>query len=617
MIIQRPQLKIYTYEVVNGIATSGEQTITKNPNNKDISTTFTYKSKSLSNLYKKQFSKRTFLPSSSLNKTKLSLSTEMNISHIKPIKRITIHKHSKPKTPSLNKSFVFSNNDNLNITSNNDFNNSSSSKNISFIKSISSKPTFYNCNKTPTNLKRTPKLTRQNTASTHLHIRSHSGVTKIKIEKSIGEIIQLKNQITSAKKEQLQLTSQKNAIINYYDKKIKNIHQIKQYHLNQKKSCQIKQEQNAQHCLSLKSKQISLNNQLLLKQQEITHLQNEYNKQLINIEDEYKQKENIINSYLNSSLSLLSTSTTDNSIQYENNNNTSYTLLSKQDMYNISFILRIILSIIQAPLEMIHYKISELSSRKQTIKSITDYFYSLINNKFNLVNICSKQLLYDFMYNLSFINKSCESSIEKLQHKLFTEFQELLTYDKNTVNSYHIKLRKVFTLYKNELIEYINTHDTMNVNIISLDLFNKFIESHDYLRKFFEENNEIYQYIIYIMKKPIANNNLFTLTFYDLNMSNLLMIIENNNNLFQLRTKDYHINIKNFLQKQSSLYTFNDFIIPLKHHIITQRNIHYIKINIFEFWLRINRIILQYQTIDNNNNEYLNLAELNNKLCKL
>jgi hypothetical protein len=119
------------------------------------------------------------------------------------------------------------------------------------------------------------------------------------------------------------------------------------------------------------------------------------------------------------------------------------------------------------------------------------------------------------------------------------------------------------------------------------------------------------------MKKPIANNNLFTLTFYDLNMSNLLMIIENNNNLFQLRTKDYHINIKNFLQKQSSLYTFNDFIIPLKHHIITQRNIHYIKINIFEFWLRINRIILQYQTIDNNNNEYLNLAELNNKLCKL
>ena len=59
------------------------------------------------------------------------------------------------------------------------------------------------------------------------------------------------------------------------------------------------------------------------------------------------------------------------------------------------------------------------------------------------------------------------------------------------------------------------------------------------------------------------------------------MIIENNNNLFQLRTKDYHINIKHFLQKQSSLYTFNDFITPLKHHVITQRNIHYIKINYY------------------------------------
>lgn len=104
-------------------------------------------------------------------------------------------------------------------------------------------------------------------------------------------------------------------------------------------------------------------------------------------------------------------------------------------------------------------------------------------------------------------------------------------------------------------------------------------------------------------------NSIDNFNFYDLNYQNLLNIIDESDSN-TLLCSSYIDNIREYMQKNE--YSFEDFISPIRNHIIANNNSEYIEKQIFEFYLRIKRIIRQYQIISEDSPDSLfNLTKLN------
>ena len=590
-------LTIYTYEKKNGKTVNGTQVITKIPKVSVIHR----KTKSISTLNKTASKGCMTVPNQTPKE--IDVSTATNNQRVKTAQTNATPLRSKKKQKiEVDKSKTF--------TATKQFN---SSKLFSKTAKLSQSNSFNTKPKSP--------FARTATSETK-KVRQYS---KEKVENSIGAIIQLKKQIAELAYQPSELDSQKKEIIDYFQDKINELNQIKEGIIEEKNIYEIQNTGLQAHFDKLKSKYDELRNQLEIKKKQLQDINDVYIKKSNTFDATSKNEMFICENYYSTLISHFS-------IPKENQENPNINL-SLSEIDDISLVLRIILGHLGITID---HLMNELFSPEEeySLSLLVDKLYDIIKQNCTIPHN-NKILLSIYLDNLGRFHipssKPSRSSskhsskrtsnskrtnnieedafsFETLKMSLVNAIGTIPTYTSELIPIYKEKVKNVFEKCKEELVKYLQENDIGNFGIVSFNNFKAFLNSNSKIDFNYYTNNhrEILDYIFYIMKE---RNSIDNFNFYDLNYQNLLNIIDESDSN-TLLCSSYIDNIREYMQKNE--YSFEDFISPIRNHIIANNNSEYIEKQIFEFYLRIKRIIRQYQIISEDSPDSLfNLTELN------
>ena len=590
-------LTIYTYEKKNGKTVNGTQVITKIPKVSVIHR----KTKSISTLNKTASKGCMTVPNQTPKE--IDVSTATNNQRVKTAQTNATPLRSKKKQKiEVDKSKTF--------TATKQFN---SSKLFSKTAKLSQSNSFNTKPKSP--------FARTATSETK-KVRQYS---KEKVENSIGAIIQLKKQIAELAYQPSELDSQKKEIIDYFQDKINELNQIKEGIIKEKNIYEIQNTGLQAHFDKLKSKYDELRNQLETKKKQLQDINDVYIKKSNTFDATSKNEMFICENYYSTLISHFS-------IPKENQENPNINL-SLSEIDDISLVLRIILGHLGITID---HLMNELFSPEEeySLSLLVDKLYDIIKQNCTIPHN-NKILLSIYLDNLGRFHipssKPSRSSskhsskrtsnskrtnnieedafsFETLKMSLVNAIGTIPTYTSELIPIYKEKVKNVFEKCKEELVKYLQENDIGNFGIVSFNNFKAFLNSNSKIDFNYYTNNhrEILDYIFYIMKE---RNSIDNFNFYDLNYQNLLNIIDESDSN-TLLCSSYIDNIREYMQKNE--YSFEDFISPIRNHIIANNNSEYIEKQIFEFYLRIKRIIRQYQIISEDSPDSLfNLTELN------
>ena len=590
-------LTIYTYEKKNGKTVNGTQVITKIPKVSVIHR----KTKSISTFNKTASKGCMTVPNQTPKE--IDVSTATNNQRVKTAQTNATPLRSKKKQKiEVDKSKTF--------TATKQFN---SSKLFSKTAKLSQSNSFNTKPKSP--------FARTATSETK-KVRQYS---KEKVENSIGAIIQLKKQIAELAYQPSELDSQKKEIIDYFQDKINELNQIKEGIIKEKNIYEIQNTGLQAHFDKLKSKYDELRNQLEIKKKQLQDINDVYIKKSNTFDATSKNEMFICENYYSTLISHFS-------IPKENQENPNINL-SLSEIDDISLVLRIILG--HLGITIVHL-MNELFSPEEeySLSLLVDKLYDIIKQNCTIPHN-NKILLSIYLDNLGRFHipssKPSRSSskhsskrtsnskrtnnieedafsFETLKMSLVNAIGTIPTYTSELIPIYKEKVKNVFEKCKEELVKYLQENDIGNFGIVSFNNFKAFLNSNSKIDFNYYTNNhrEILDYIFYIMKE---RNSIDNFNFYDLNYQNLLNIIDESDSN-TLLCSSYIDNIREYMQKNE--YSFEDFISPIRNHIIANNNSEYIEKQIFEFYLRIKRIIRQYQIISEDSPDSLfNLTELN------
>ena len=590
-------LTIYTYEKKNGKTVNGTQVITKIPKVSVIHR----KTKSISTFNKTASKGCMTVPNQTPKE--IDVSTATNNQRVKTAQTNATPLRSKKKQKiEVDKSKTF--------TATKQFN---SSKLFSKTAKLSQSNSFNTKPKSP--------FARTATSETK-KVRQYS---KEKVENSIGAIIQLKKQIAELAYQPSELDSQKKEIIDYFQDKINELNQIKEGIIKEKNIYEIQNTGLQAHFDKLKSKYDELRNQLEIKKKQLQDINDVYIKKSNTFDATSKNEMFICENYYSTLISHFS-------IPKENQENPNINL-SLSEIDDISLVLRIILGHLGITID---HLMNELFSPEEeySLSLLVDKLYDIIKQNCTIPHN-NKILLSIYLDNLGRFHipssKPSRSSskhsskrtsnskrtnnieedafsFETLKMSLVNAIGTIPTYTSELIPIYKEKVRDVFEKCKEELVKYLQENDIGNFGIVSFNNFKAFLNSNSKIDFNYYTNNhrEILDYIFYIMKE---RNSIDNFNFYDLNYQNLLNIIDESDSN-TLLCSSYIDNIREYMQKNE--YSFEDFISPIRNHIIANNNSEYIEKQIFEFYLRIKRIIRQYQIISEDSPDSLfNLTELN------
>ena len=590
-------LTIYTYEKKNGKTVNGTQVITKIPKVAVIHR----KTKSISTLNKTASKGCMTVPNQTPKE--IDVSTATNNQRVKTAQTNATPLRSKKKQKiEVDKSKTF--------TATKQFN---SSKLFSKTAKLSQSNSFNTKPKSP--------FARTATSETK-KVRQYS---KEKVENSIGAIIQLKKQIAELAYQPSELDSQKKEIIDYFQDKINELNQIKEGIIKEKNIYEIQNTGLQAHFDKLKSKYDELRNQLEIKKKQLQDINDVYIKKSNTFDATSKNEMFICENYYSTLISHFS-------IPKENQENPNINL-SLSEIDDISLVLRIILGHLGITID---HLMNELFSPEEeySLSLLVDKLYDIIKQNCTIPHN-NKILLSIYLDNLGRFHipssKPSRSSskhsskrtsnskrtnnieedafsFETLKMSLVNAIGTIPTYTSELIPIYKEKVKNVFEKCKEELVKYLQENDIGNFGIVSFNNFKAFLNSNSKIDFNYYTNNhrEILDYIFYIMKE---RNSIDNFNFYDLNYQNLLNIIDESDSN-TLLCSSYIDNIREYMQKNE--YSFEDFISPIRNHIIANNNSEYIEKQIFEFYLRIKRIIKQYQIISEDSPDSLfNLTELN------
>ena len=590
-------LTIYTYEKKNGKTVNGTQVITKIPKVSVIHR----KTKSISTLNKTASKGCMTVPNQTPKE--IDVSTATNNQRVKTAQTNATPLRSKKKQKiEVDKSKTF--------TATKQFN---SSKLFSKTAKLSQSNSFNTKPKSP--------FARTATSETK-KVRQYS---KEKVENSIGAIIQLKKQIAELAYQPSELDSQKKEIIDYFQDKINELNQIKEGIIKEKNIYEIQNTGLQAHFDKLKSKYDELRNQLEIKKKQLQDINDVYIKKSNTFDATSKNEMFICENYYSTLISHFS-------IPKENQENPNINL-SLSEIDDISLVLRIILGHLGITID---HLMNELFSPEEeySLSLLVDKLYDIIKQNCTIPHN-NKILLSIYLDNLGRFHipssKPSRSSskhsskrtsnskrtnnieedafsFETLKMSLVNAIGTIPTYTSELIPIYKEKVKNVFEKCKEELVKYLQENDIGNFGIVSFNNFKAFLNSNSKIDFNYYTNNhrEILDYIFYIMKE---RNSIDNFNFYDLNYQNLLNIIDESDSN-TLLCSSYIDNIREYMQKNE--YSFEDFISPIRNHIIANNNSEYIEKQIFEFYLRIKRIIKQYQIISEDSPDSLfNLTELN------
>ena len=590
-------LTIYTYEKKNGKTVNGTQVITKIPKVSVIHR----KTKSISTFNKTASKGCMTVPNQTPKE--IDVSTATNNQRVKTAQTNATPLRSKKKQKiEVDKSKTF--------TATKQFN---SSKLFSKTAKLSQSNSFNTKPKSP--------FARTATSETK-KVRQYS---KEKVENSIGAIIQLKKQIAELAYQPSELDSQKKEIIDYFQDKINELNQIKEGIIKEKNIYEIQNTGLQAHFDKLKSKYDELRNQLEIKKKQLQDINDVYIKKSNTFDATSKNEMFICENYYSTLISHFS-------IPKENQENPNINL-SLSEIDDISLVLRIILGHLGITID---HLMNELFSPEEeySLSLLVDKLYDIIKQNCTIPHN-NKILLSIYLDNLGRFHipssKPSRSSskhsskrtsnskrtnnieedafsFETLKMSLVNAIGTIPTYTSELIPIYKEKVKNVFEKCKEELVKYLQENDIGNFGIVSFNNFKAFLNSNSKIDFNYYTNNhrEILDYIFYIMKE---RNSIDNFNFYDLNYQNLLNIIDESDSN-TLLCSSYIDNIREYMQKNE--YSFEDFISPIRNHIIANNNSEYIEKQIFEFYLRIKRIIRQYQIISEDSpDSLLNLTELN------
>ena len=590
-------LTIYTYEKKNGKTVNGTQVITKIPKVSVIHR----KTKSISTFNKTASKGCMTVPNQTPKE--IDVSTTTNNQRVKTAQTNATPLRSKKKQKiEVDKSKTF--------TATKQFN---SSKLFSKTAKLSQSNSFNTKPKSP--------FARTATSETK-KVRQYS---KEKVENSIGAIIQLKKQIAELAYQPSELDSQKKEIIDYFQDKINELNQIKEGIIKEKNIYEIQNTGLQAHFDKLKSKYDELRNQLEIKKKQLQDINDVYIKKSNTFDATSKNEMFICENYYSTLISHFS-------IPKENQENPNINL-SLSEIDDISLVLRIILGHLGITID---HLMNELFSPEEeySLSLLVDKLYDIIKQNCTIPHN-NKILLSIYLDNLGRFHipssKPSRSSskhsskrtsnskrtnnieedafsFETLKMSLVNAIGTIPTYTSELIPIYKEKVKNVFEKCKEELVKYLQENDIGNFGIVSFNNFKAFLNSNSKIDFNYYTNNhrEILDYIFYIMKE---RNSIDNFNFYDLNYQNLLNIIDESDSN-TLLCSSYIDNIREYMQKNE--YSFEDFISPIRNHIIANNNSEYIEKQIFEFYLRIKRIIRQYQIISEDSPDSLfNLTELN------
>lgn len=590
-------LTIYTYEKKNGKTVNGTQVITKIPKVSVIHR----KTKSISTFNKTASKGCMTVPNQTPKE--IDVSTATNNQRVKTAQTNATPLRSKKKQKiEVDKSKTF--------TATKQFN---SSKLFSKTAKLSQSNSFNTKPKSP--------FARTATSETK-KVRQYS---KEKVENSIGAIIQLKKQIAELAYQPSELDSQKKEIIDYFQDKINELNQIKEGIIKEKNIYEIQNTGLQAHFDKLKSKYDELRNQLEIKKKQLQDINDVYIKKSNTFDATSKNEMFICENYYSTLISHFS-------IPKENQENPNINL-SLSEIDDISLVLRIILGHLGITID---HLMNELFSPEEeySLSLLVDKLYDIIKQNCTIPHN-NKILLSIYLDNLGRFHipssKPSRSSskhsskrtsnskrtnnieedafsFETLKMSLVNAIGTIPTYTSELIPIYKEKVKNVFEKCKEELVKYLQENDIGNFGIVSFNNFKAFLNSNSKIDFNYYTNNhrEILDYIFYIMKE---RNSIDNFNFYDLNYQNLLNIIDESDSN-TLLCSSYIDNIREYMQKNE--YSFEDFISPIRNHIIANNNSEYIEKQIFEFYLRIKRIIRQYQIISEDSPDSLfNLTELN------
>ena len=590
-------LTIYTYEKKNGKTVNGTQVITKIPKVSVIHR----KTKSISTFNKTASKGCMTVPNQTPKE--IDVSTATNNQRVKTAQTKATPLRSKKKQKiEVDKSKTF--------TATKQFN---SSKLFSKTAKLSQSNSFNTKPKSP--------FARTATSETK-KVRQYS---KEKVENSIGAIIQLKKQIAELAYQPSELDSQKKEIIDYFQDKINELNQIKEGIIKEKNIYEIQNTGLQAHFDKLKSKYDELRNQLEIKKKQLQDINDVYIKKSNTFDATSKNEMFICENYYSTLISHFS-------IPKENQENPNINL-SLSEIDDISLILRIILGHLGITID---HLMNELFSPEEeySLSLLVDKLYDIIKQNCTIPHN-NKILLSIYLDNLGRFHipssKPSRSSskhsskrtsnskrtnnieedafsFETLKMSLVNAIGTIPTYTSELIPIYKEKVKNVFEKCKEELVKYLQENDIGNFGIVSFNNFKAFLNSNSKIDFNYYTNNhrEILDYIFYIMKE---RNSIDNFNFYDLNYQNLLNIIDESDSN-TLLCSSYIDNIREYMQKNE--YSFEDFISPIRNHIIANNNSEYIEKQIFEFYLRIKRIIRQYQIISEDSPDSLfNLTKLN------
>ena len=590
-------LTIYTYEKKNGKTVNGTQVITKIPKVSVIHR----KTKSISTFNKTASKGCMTVPNQTPKE--IDVSTATNNQRVKTAQTNATPLRSKKKQKiEVDKSKTF--------TATKQFN---SSKLFSKTAKLSQSNSFNTKPKSP--------FARTATSETK-KVRQYS---KEKVENSIGAIIQLKKQIAELAYQPSELDSKKKEIIDYFQDKINELNQIKEGIIKEKNIYEIQNTGLQAHFDKLKSKYDELRNQLEIKKKQLQDINDVYIKKSNTFDATSKNEMFICENYYSTLISHFS-------IPKENQENPNINL-SLSEIDDISLVLRIILGHLGITID---HLMNELFSPEEeySLSLLVDKLYDIIKQNCTIPHN-NKILLSIYLDNLGRFHipssKPSRSSskhsskrtsnskrtnnieedafsFETLKMSLVNAIGTIPTYTSELIPIYKEKVKNVFEKCKEELVKYLQENDIGNFGIVSFNNFKAFLNSNSKIDFNYYTNNhrEILDYIFYIMKE---RNSIDNFNFYDLNYQNLLNIIDESDSN-TLLCSSYIDNIREYMQKNE--YSFEDFISPIRNHIIANNNSEYIEKQIFEFYLRIKRIIRQYQIISEDSPDSLfNLTKLN------
>lgn len=441
--------------------------------------------------------------------------------------------------------------------------------------------------------------------------------SKEKIEHSIGEIIKLKEHISELVFQPNDLDAQKKEIITYFQNKIDELNEIKNGLLNERNVYDIQTLGLQSHFDKLKNKYNDLLHTLEVKTKELDEVKGLYLNRKNNFEANSKNEIFIVENYY---ASLISS-------KLETNEEINETL-TIGEIQDISFILRIILGHLGISIEQV---LSELfvNEEDSTLSDIVEHLYNLISD--NCTNPKTKSILYSYCSNLgclTFQNKqsgisSIKSSkrnstnisreilfednfsIEKLKLNLIEQIGTIPVYTPELVPIYREKIKKIMEKCQDDLIHFCRENDIENKGIVSFNNFKAFLNSCNKMEfnYYTKAHKEILEYIFFIMKE---RNLIKTFHFYDLNYDNLWSIFKDEEYGNEI-CEEFLMNIKNYLL--SRRISFQEFISPIANHIKLDNDTMFVEKKIFEFYLKIKKIIRTYQILPDNDS-MINLTEL-------